>query len=170
MGVVWFRQTYLHKTHVPETLLSSLVLSRPLGVATALTPRDAIDESLGGPVGRRLGDVGGSVVKDPLDRLVLLLQTLVKQTEVAEVRDGERRPAGLGGRRWRCMRHDGGLQLVVGAEGAQAVLLAHDAIRLVNVGPEELVEPCLHGNQSLIFVKTPNVRLFFLSISQRPGP
>jgi hypothetical protein len=159
---------------VPETLLGSLVLGRPFGVAAALTPRDAVDESLGGPVGGRLGAVGGSVIKDPLDRLVLLLQTLVEQTEVTEVRDGERRPAGLGGRRWRCVRHDGGLQLVVGAEGAQAMLLAHDAIRLMNVGPEELAKPCLHGNQSLIFVKTPNVRLkpnrFFFCISQCPGP
>lgn len=138
--------TYLHKTHVPETLLGSLVLSRPLGVAAALSQRNAVDESLGGPVGRRLGAVGGSVVKDPLDRLALLLQTLIEQTEVAECGGGGERPAGLGGRRWRCVRHDGGLQLVIGAEGAQAVLLAHDAIRLVNVGPEELFEPSLHGN------------------------
>lgn len=101
-----------------------------------MSPADPVNESLGGPERRRLGTLGDGVVKDPLDRLVLLLQALVEQAEVAKRGGVGQRPAGLGGRGWRSVGCDGRVQLVVGAEGEQAVLLAHDAVRVAHVRRE----------------------------------
>jgi len=62
-------------------------------------------------------------------------------------RIGER-PAGF---RWGCWRgmtrtRDGRIELVVTAEGEETVLLSHDAVCLVDVGREELVQPDLYAS------------------------
>ena len=92
----------IDETHALETLLSSLVLSRLLSTAATKAPTVAVDEGTGGPERRRLAALRDGVVKDPLDRLVELLQALVEEAEVAERRRRAavgRRPARLG---WGC--------------------------------------------------------------------
>ena len=136
--------TCLIETHVPEPLLSSLVLSRLLGVATAVAPALAIDLSPGGPDGGGSIALGDGIVEDPLDRLVLLLQALVEQAEVTERGGGHAVDPELRRRRRRrpaCASHR--LQLAIDADGRQAVLLTHDAVRLAYVWRKELVQPGL---------------------------
>jgi len=66
-------------THALETLLGRLVLSRLLVVAIPDTPALTVYHSLCDPKRCGIGALGDGIVKDPLDRLVVLLQALVEQ-------------------------------------------------------------------------------------------
>ena len=123
------------------------------------TPALTIDESLGNPKRCGIAAFSDSIVKDPLDRLAMLLQALVEQAEMAERGRVGDCPAGLRRWCWRRMAPDRRIELVVKTNGGEAVLLAHDAVRLTHVRREELVQPSLYTPQPLILVKPANVRL-----------
>lgn len=133
--------THPLKSHTLETLLGGLVLGGLLGVAAANSPAIAVYEGPCSPERRGFGTLCDGIVEDPLDRFVVLLQALVEQAEMAECGRVGEHLAGLW--RWRRRRgsHDGIVQLVVEADGEKAVLLAHDAVRLVHVWREEPVQP-----------------------------
>ncbi len=100
---------------MPETLLGRLVFGRLFVIATASTPALTIDYSLGDPTRRGTGALGDGTVKDPLDRLVVLLQALVEEAEMALGSRIGGCPAAL---RWWCRRRmvrtrDGSFELVV---------------------------------------------------------
>lgn len=105
------------------------------------TPAVTVDHSLCDPKRCGIGTLGDCIVKDPLDRFVVLLQALVEQAEMADGgRIGEC-PAGFWWWRWRAVTRttDGRIELVVRADGGETVLLSHDAVCLADVGREELV-------------------------------
>ena len=112
-----WRRTHLFVTHAPETLLGCLVLGRLLVVAMADAPALAVDHGLCDPKRSGIGALGDCIIKDPLNWLVVLLQALVEEAEVADGgRIGER-PAGFWWWRWRAMARtrDGRIELVVRA-------------------------------------------------------
>lgn len=114
----------------------------------ANTPALTVDYSLCDPKWCGAVVLGDGTIKDPLDRLVVLLQALVEQAKMADGgRIGEC-PAGFRRRCWRRMTRtrDGRFELVVRAEGGETVLLSHDAVCLADVGREELVQPDLYGS------------------------
>src|SRR6266566_10101533 len=74
----WHR-THLIVTHALEALLGSLLLGSLLVVAMADTPTQTVYHSLCDPKRCSIGALGDGIVKDPLDRLVVLLQALVEQ-------------------------------------------------------------------------------------------
>lgn len=152
-------RTHLFVTHAPETLFGSLILGGLLVIALANTPALTIDESLGNPKRRGIAAFGDSIIKDPLDRLAMLLQALVEQAKVAEGGRGGECPAGLRRWCWRRMTRDGRIELVVKTNGGEAVLLPYDAVCLAHVGREELIQPILYGPQPLVLVQPANVRL-----------
>lgn len=115
----------------------------------ANTPALTIDHSLCDPIGCGIGALGDCIIKDPLDRLAVLLQALVEEAEVA---DGGRIGECPAVFRWWCWggmtadTRDGRIELVVRAGGGETVLLSHDAVCLADVGREELVQPDLYGS------------------------
>lgn len=114
----------------------------------ANAPALAIDHSLGDPKRCGAGALSDGIIKDPLDRLVVLLQALIEQAKMADGGRIGKCPAGF---RWRCWRRmtctrDGRIELVVTADGGETVLLSHDAVCLADVGRKELVQPDLYGS------------------------
>ena len=117
--------------HALETLFGSLVLGRLLCAPTAISPAIAVDDQLYSP--KRYVVLDDGVVEFPLDPPVTLLQIHV---ELAEVVGGHLGPRRRGSR-------TGSIRPVIKANRL-AMLLAHDAIRLVHVRREELVQPDLY--------------------------
>ena len=122
-------------THARETLFGGLVLGRLLRAPTAISPEIAVDDELYGPA--RYVVLDDNVVEFPLGPLVALLQKHVQWSEV------------IGGHLGTSTRP------VVKAN----MLLAHDAIRLMHVRREELVQPDLHHPLPLVLVQATDVRL-----------
>ena len=127
--------------HAPETLLGSFVFGRRLCSPTAISPAFAVDEELHGP--ERCVVLEGGVVEFPFDPLVVLLHTQVELAEVA----GRSRVGGHREGPWRGPRRrvscTGSTRPVVRANRF-AMPLTHDAVRLVHIRPEELIQPDLH--------------------------
>ena len=122
-------------------MLSSLVFGSRLCSPTTISPAFAVDEELHSP--KWCVVLEGGVVKFPFDPLVVLLHTQVELAEVA----GRSRVGGHREGPWRGPRRrvswTGSTRPVVRANRF-AMLLAHDAVRLMHIGPEELIQPDLH--------------------------
>jgi len=115
-------------TYALEALFGGLVLGRLLCAPTAISPAIAVGDQLYSP--KRYVVLNDGVVEFPLDPPVTLLQIHV---ELAEVVGGHLGPRSRGSRTGTIIKAN-----------RLAMLLAHDAIRLVHVRREELVQPDLH--------------------------
>jgi len=112
-------------------VLGGLVFCQLLCVPTPISPAIAVNDQLYIP--ERHVVLNDGVVEFPLDPPVILLQIHV---ELAEVVGGELGPQ-------RRVSRMGSIRPVVKANKL-AMQLAHNAIRLVHVRREELVQPDLH--------------------------
>ena len=119
----------------------------------AITPAIAVDEEFHGP--KRYVVLGDGIAEDPLDLLVIRLQTHVELPEGGEHGRLDGHHGGIDG-------HHGGIgwhRGIIKANWFGIMLLAHHAERLVHVRREELVQPDLHRPKPLILVQAPDVRL-----------